>query len=77
MACSFKRKGEFIPSISSIVILDNENGPGYLISLLEESNGHRISCDGCVDLDVPQCVQYCEKSEDLLKIINFLIQEIL
>jgi len=29
-----------------------------------------LACDGCTDLDVPWCVQYCEKAEDLTTIIR-------
>jgi len=70
MACSFRHRGEFIPAISSIRILDRERGPGFFLCLLEEGDGKRIACDGCVDLDVPPCVQHCEKGEDLEKILK-------
>jgi len=72
MACSFKHKGEFIPSISSIKILDKEDGPGFIVLLIEESDGKSIPCDGCKDLDLPLCIQYCNKSEDLEKILRDL-----
>lgn len=36
MGCSFKHEQEFNPSISSIKILDKEDGPGYTVWIVEE-----------------------------------------
>ena len=69
MACSFRHKGEFSPSISSIQILERENEPGFLVCLMEKADGERIACDGCKDLETPECVSYCVKDEDLKKIL--------
>jgi hypothetical protein len=70
MACSFHHKGEFNPARSSIRILDKDNELGFVVTLAEANNGQRLACDGCTGLDVPWCVQYCEKAEDLTAIIR-------
>jgi len=74
MACSFKHAGEFIPSISSIRILDKKSNLGFIVSLVEESDGQNMACDGCKEIEVPLCVQYCEKSEDLKHILKELMK---
>lgn len=70
MACSFRHKAEFAPSISSIQIIDKRQGAGFLVLLLEETGRDGIACDGCKDLAVPICMQYCRESEDLRKILE-------
>lgn len=70
LACSFHHNGEFIPETSSIKILDKENESGFVVSLIEESGEFRVSCDGCKDLEVPLCIQYCHEREDLEKILT-------
>jgi Fe-S-cluster-containing hydrogenase component 2 len=70
MACSFKHKGEFIPSVSSIKILDNDDGPGYRVELLEVAQGRNLACDGCRELEYPLCLDYCQKAEELEKILK-------
>jgi Fe-S-cluster-containing hydrogenase component 2 len=70
MACSFKHRGEFIPTISSLKILDRQEGPEYLVFIAEKPQGPEVPCDLCEDLDVPLCVQHCRKSEDLKKILD-------
>lgn len=75
MACSFKHKGEFIPAISSIKILDTKNETGFLVQLLEEGEGQGLACDGCKELEVPLCMQYCQKSEDLEKILKEFLEK--
>jgi Fe-S-cluster-containing hydrogenase component 2 len=70
MACSFKHRGEFIPTISSLKILDRPEGPGYLVFIAEKPQGPEVPCDLCADLEVPLCVQHCRKSEDLKKILE-------
>ena len=74
MACSFKHKGEFIPAISSITILDKKNEPGFLVQLLEKSEGQSLTCVGCKELEVPLCMQYCQKNEDLEKILKDFLE---
>jgi hypothetical protein len=70
MACSFRRRGEFMPEISSIKILEKEDGPGYFVSILEKNEGQNLACDGCKNLEFPLCLQYCLKREDLEKILK-------
>jgi hypothetical protein len=70
MACSFRHRKEFIPSISSIKIIDREIGSGYAISLAEEGDGQIMACDGCEELAMPLCIQYCRKREDLEEILK-------
>ena len=69
MACSFKHREEFIPTISSIKILDKKDGTGFLVFLAEGPQGQEIPCDGCKELPVPMCMQYCRKSEELKEIL--------
>ena len=75
MACSFKHTEEFSPEISSIKILDKENEPGFLVSLVEENDGLNIACDGCKELGVPLCMQYCPESEDLRRILKEFMEK--
>lgn len=74
MACSFKHKGEFIPSISSIKILNKEDESGFRILFVEESDGQAIPCDGCKEFEVPLCIQYCKEGGDLKKILKEFIK---
>ena len=67
--CSFHHSQTFTPSLSSIKILGKEEGPGYRVSLVAEKNGMQMACDGCKDLDVPLCVEYCQESDDLMEIL--------
>src|SRR4030042_3910750 len=69
LACSFHHTGEFIPSVSSLRVLDREDGPGYRGLLITESCGEGIACDGCKNLDVPLCMEYCKEMDDLGKIL--------
>ena len=75
MACSFKHKGEFIPSVSSIKILDKENGPGYRVELLEKEQGQNLACDGCKELEYPLCLDYCQKTDELETILKSFLDE--
>jgi Fe-S-cluster-containing hydrogenase component 2 len=70
MACSFKHSGEFVPSISSIKIINKENGVGHSIHLFERKDERTMPCDGCVELETPLCVLHCIKGEDLKKILK-------
>ena len=70
MACLFKHKKEFVPSLSSIKVLDRKNGKGYMIALSERNSTQNIPCDFCTEDEIPLCVQYCEKSEDLKRILE-------
>lgn len=70
MACSFRHKGEFIPSVSSIKILEKDGEPGYVVSIAETLDGETLACDCFVKQDPPQCLEYCIKDEDLSKILK-------
>ena len=70
MACSFHHTGEFAPALSSLVVLDKEDGPGCEVLLMTESDGQRIACDGCEGLEIPLCMEYCRESDDLWKILQ-------
>lgn len=70
LACSFHHTEKFTPSLSSLKILDKEEGPGYRVSLVAERDGERMACDGCKDLDVPSCVEYCKEYDDLMEILS-------
>lgn len=76
MACSFHHEEKFIPAISSVKILDKQNEPGFLVLLVETSDGGNIACDGCKELDVPLCMQYCKESEDLEKILKEFMEKV-
>ena len=75
IACSFKHTTEFIPSISSIKILDKQEEPGFLVFLAEEKTGQNLPCDGCKGLEVPLCMEYCRRSEDLGRILEKFAQK--
>jgi Fe-S-cluster-containing hydrogenase component 2 len=74
MACSFKHEEAFVPSRSSIKILDKKDGPGFLVFLVEESGGQEVACDGCLEFGVPLCIQYCRESEELKRIIKEFLE---
>jgi len=65
MACSFKQKGEFNPSISAIKVLDKKNGVGYSLCLAEKKDGENLFCIAC-----KECVHVCPVGEDLEKVIE-------
>lgn len=75
MACSFHHTGEFAPAVSSLVVLDKEDGPGCEVLLMAENAENRIACDGCEGLDVPLCMDYCKESDDLWKIIQEFLEK--
>ncbi len=68
-ACSFQHTGEFSPAVSSLKVLAREEGQGYHIILLAESDGQSLACDSCKGLDVPLCLDYCKESDDLGRIL--------
>ena len=76
LACSFHHTQEFIPSVSSLKVLDKENGPGYRVLLVRESSGESIPCDLCKNLDVPLCMEYCREMDDLGKILLRFEEEV-
>ena len=75
MACSFKHEEEFVPSISSIKIIDKKEGPGFLVLLLEATGKDGVACDGCKEFAVPMCMQFCRKSDDLKRILEEFMEK--
>lgn len=69
IACGYHHEGVFRPAVSSIRIIDNEDGPGYAVMLVESATQSARACDGCEDLEVPWCVEYCQERDDLAKMI--------
>lgn len=74
LACSFHHTREFGHEASSIKILDKKDGKGFLVMLVEESDGRSIPCDGCQEREVPLCIEYCEERDDLKPMIDALMQ---
>ena len=74
IACSFHHRGEFIPSISSLKILDNRDNSGYSVLIVEEKNAESLACDGCKEEEIPLCVEYCREGEDLKKLIHEFLE---
>ncbi len=70
LACSFHHRGEFIPSASSLKVLEKKEGRGYTVFLKEEADGNGPACDGCDGLEIPLCVEYCREIDDLFKILQ-------
>lgn len=75
MACSFHHLGEFVPTASSLIIEDKENALGCEVVFVDVTDGQRLGCDGCQDLDVPLCVEYCKESDDLWKILQGFLEK--
>lgn len=70
MVCSFHHTGEYSPSVSSIRILEKENGAGFLIELIEQSGPDGFACDHCRGLDQPLCLKVCREENDLADILK-------
>jgi len=70
IACSFHHTGEFKPAVSSLKVVEKEEGPGYFVVLKEESDEEGFACDGCKGLDIPLCIEYCKEADDLYKILS-------
>jgi len=70
MACSFKHEEAFMPSISSIKIIEKKDGPGFLVFLVEKTTGEGKACDDCKEFPLPLCIQYCREGETLKKILE-------
>jgi len=70
MACSFHHTEAFSPDRSSIKIFEKAGSQGFSVCLVEKGAPEGVACDGCSNLDVPLCVQYCKRSEDLLDILK-------
>ncbi|MBP7764296.1 MAG: hypothetical protein K4445_06525 [Deltaproteobacteria bacterium] len=72
MLCSFHHTGAYNPSVSSIKILEKEEGAGYIVALLEENGPAGFACDLCRGLDRPLCVKVCKEEKDLVTILKKL-----
>jgi len=70
MMCSFHHTGEYNPSVSSIRILENENGAGYIVRLIEKNGVEGFACDQCRGLARPLCVKVCREEKDLADILK-------
>lgn len=70
MACGYHHTGVFHPSKSSLRILDKESGIGYQVMLVEKDSETAKGCDGCEGLEVPLCMEFCEKEEELREILD-------
>ena len=70
LACSVHHTGEFAPAASSLRIIAKEDGHGYQVLLVNKSYEQKIACDGCEDLEIPLCMEYCKESDDLGKILK-------
>jgi len=69
MVCSYHHTGEFNPHCSSLKIVEDPQGPGFLVRLLEETGPEGWACDGCRDLETPLCLEYCREAEELKVIL--------
>lgn len=76
IACSYKHTGEFKPAISSIKILSKEDELGYHVLLSEEGGPQSMACDGCPEHEMPLCVLFCEKGEDLKEILKEFVKKL-
>ena len=72
IACSYHHLGAFAPSVSSIKILNKDDGIGYRILFLEEDSDLGKLCDGCMGLEVPYCADVCKEAEELMAMIQQL-----
>jgi len=70
MLCSFHHTGEYNPSVSSIKIMEKENGAGYFVWLIEKSGPEGFACDQCLGLTRPLCVKVCREENDLVGILK-------
>jgi Fe-S-cluster-containing hydrogenase component 2 len=75
MACAFHHRGEFVPTVSSLVIVDKENAPGCDVVIVDGPDDQRVACDGCENLEIPLCVEHCKESDDLWKILQVFLEK--
>lgn len=74
IACSFAHTGEFNPSAASIQIVERADALGFRVRLIDTAGPDEFVCDGCVELNEPICLQYCERKEDLIKILRTFLK---
>jgi len=70
LACSFHWLEGFLPSASSLKIVEKDDGPGYAVLLKEVADGDGPACDHCAGLDIPLCQEYCREGDDLYLILE-------
>ena len=71
LVCGFHHTGVFNPKASSLrVISRTDENPGYFIRIQLFDSGEIFGCDGCADLSIPLCVDYCHQDEELLDMIR-------
>ena len=76
IACSYRHCGSFNHNLSAIQITEKSDRTGYIISLRESAEGNSgYACDGCADRAEPACIEFCDKSEELLDIIRRIVKE--
>lgn len=75
MACSYHHTGEFMPSVSSLIVVEKEDGKGCMIELLERKVGERFACDGCEGLDDPLCIEWCRQQDEFRGILNHFLKQ--
>ncbi|NQT66560.1 MAG: hypothetical protein HQ569_03150 [Actinobacteria bacterium] len=70
IACSFHHRGDFSPLNSSLKILDKKDRKGFNVLIINKSSKNNPVCDGCIDIDTPLCVQFCNEKEKLQEMIE-------
>ena len=70
LACSFHNTRKFSHQFSSLKIINKKNSSGYQVLIAEQDDNANIPCDGCKDIKIPLCLQFCGKRDDLEKIID-------
>jgi hypothetical protein len=75
MACSFHHRGEFVPTVSSLVIVDKASAPGCDVLIMDRPDDQRAACDGCENLEIPLCVEHCKESDDLWQILQAFLEK--
>ncbi len=73
LACSFHHKKEYNPAFSSIKVLDKKDSRGYRILFVKGNEG--INCDGCKGCPGRDCLEVCEKQDELEMFINTFLKE--
>jgi Fe-S-cluster-containing hydrogenase component 2 len=75
MACSFKKVGQFQPQKSTIRILEKENFSGFLVSFIEGEANATVSCEDCKADEIPLCMVYCRKRDDLRVLLQKYLEK--
>jgi Fe-S-cluster-containing hydrogenase component 2 len=70
MACSYMHTKEFSYLNSRIKIMDDEEGRGFYVWLNDKGDGKVKACDGCKQMEIPYCVQYCKQKDELIEILQ-------